>query len=201
METQPGFVNWSPVNTTLDKGEVRAMAWHDVCHGADAVSYWQWRSALNGQEELHGTHVGTDGAPSPSFRKLCRSAAKNLISYVRNGGHLVLGQRAAMKDDDNSLQGDRAPGPLTTLLGGRVEQFYAIDDKTEDTVPVTGKWGSTTSKIWAEQLSTSAPDTEVLIQYGKSNGWLDGQPAVITSNVGKGRITYIGAWMGRARHA
>ncbi len=282
METQPGFVNWSPVNTTLDKGEVRAMAWHDIGHGADAVSYWQWRSALNGQEELHGTLVGPDGTPEPLYpevkqigaefakagpalsgtsvhsevailhsydsrwsinwqrhnqnfdpvqqivsyykplRQVAQSidivqatapldgyklvvapglavltdaAARNLIAYVRKGGHLVLGQRAAMKNGDNGLQTERGPGPLTDLLGGRVEQFYAIDDKPEDVVPVEGRWGTTTSTIWAEQLSTSAPDTEVLMRYGKSNGWLDGQPAAITRKVGKGRITYIGAWM------
>jgi beta-galactosidase len=34
----------------------------------------------------------------------------------------------------------------------------------------------------------------VLATYGKSNGWLDGQPAVVTRRVGKGRITYMGAW-------
>jgi beta-galactosidase len=267
METQPGFVNWSPVNTTLDKGEVRAMAWHDIGHGADAVSYWQWRSDLNGQEELHGTLVGADGTPVPLYpeigtsvhsqvailhsydsrwainwqrhnqnfdpidqivsyykplRQIAQSidivqptapldgyklvvapglavltdeAAKNLIAYVQNGGHLVLGQRTAIKNGDNGLQPERGPGPLAALLGGRVEQFYAIDDKPEDTVPVTGKWGATTSKIWAEQLSASAPDTEVLMRYGYSNGWLDGQPAAITRKVGKGRITYISAWM------
>jgi beta-galactosidase len=33
------------------------------------------------------------------------------------------------------------------------------------------------------------------MRYGKSNGWLDGKPAVITRTVGKGEITYIGAWM------
>jgi beta-galactosidase len=282
METQPGFVNWSPVNTTLDKGEVRAMAWHDIGHGADAVSYWQWRSDLNGQEELHGTLVGADGTPvslypeiaqigaefakagpalagtsvhsqvailhsydsrwainwqrhnqnfdpvdqivsyykplrqiaqsidivqptarldgyklvvAPGLAVLTDEAAKNLIAYVQNGGHLVLGQRTAIKNGDNGLQPERGPGPLAALLGGRVEQFYAIDDKPEDTVPVTGKWGATTSKIWAEQLSASAPDTEVLMRYGYSNGWLDGQPAAITRKVGKGRITYISAWM------
>ncbi len=58
METQPGFVNWARDNNTLDKGEVRAMAWNDIGHGADAVAYWQWRSALNGQEQYHGTLVG-----------------------------------------------------------------------------------------------------------------------------------------------
>ena len=37
METQPGFVNWARINNSLDKGEVRAMAWHAIGHGADAV--------------------------------------------------------------------------------------------------------------------------------------------------------------------
>src|SRR5262249_3360331 len=32
-------------------------------------------------------------------------------------------------------------------------------------------------------------------RYGSSNGWLDGQPAAITRQVGKGRITYLGAWL------
>ena len=67
METQPGSVNWAPVNNSLDKGEVRAMAWHAVGHGADVVSYWQWRSALNGQEQYHGTLVGADGTPVPLY--------------------------------------------------------------------------------------------------------------------------------------
>ena len=33
------------------------------------------------------------------------------------------------------------------------------------------------------------------MRYGKSNGWLDEQPAALTRKVGKGRITYIGAWL------
>jgi beta-galactosidase len=44
-------------------------------------------------------------------------------------------------------------------------------------------------------LSTKSSDVEVLERYGKSNGWLDGQPAAITRRVGKGRITYIGVWL------
>ena len=69
METQPGSVNWAPVNNTLDRGETRAMAWQAIGHGADAVCYWQWRSALNGQEQYHGALVGPDGTPLPD---LCR---------------------------------------------------------------------------------------------------------------------------------
>jgi beta-galactosidase len=278
METQPGSVNWADINNALDKGEVRAMAWHDVGHGADTVSYWQWRSALNGQEEYHGTLLGPDGTAVPLYSEVAQvgkeferagpvlagtsvksevallhsydsrwainwqrhnknydpnvalgsyyaalrpvaqsvdilpptanlspyklvvapglnvlsdAAAKNLAEYVRSGGHLVLGQRSAMKDDDNGLQPDRQPGPLGELLGGRVEQYYALINP----VPVEGQWGTGESPFWAELLSTNNKDTEVLLRYGKSNGWLDGQPAAISRKAGNGRITYIGAWL------
>lgn len=277
METQPGSVNWAGINNFLDKGEVRAMAWHDIGHGADAVSYWQWRSALNGQEEYHGVLVGPDGTPVPLYEEIAQigkefakagpalrgtsvhadvailhsyesrwaiqwqkhnksydpveeilsyygplrslaqsidivspsaplagynlvvapglnvlpeDVAENLIAYVKGGGHLVLGQRSGMKDWDNGLQPERQPGPLVALLGGRVEQYYALTDP----LTVQGKWGSGESRLWAELLSAREPD-EILMRYGKSNGWLDDQPAAITRKVGKGRITYIGAWL------
>jgi beta-galactosidase len=93
-----------------------------------------------------------------------------------------------MKDGDNALQSNRQPGPLEPLLGGRVEQFYALDEP----VRVEGDVLHTDATIWAEQLSTSSPDTKVILRYGKGNGWLDGKPAVIRRAVGKGSITYIG---------
>lgn len=281
METQPGHVNWATINNDLNKGEVRAMAWENVGHGADAVSYWQWRSALNGQEQYHGTLLGADGTPLPLYPEVAQlgrefakagpalagtspksqvailhtypsfwainwqrhndkynpiaelqsyyqplkniaqsidivqptvslsqyklvvapglnvlsdAAAKNLISYVKDGGNLVLGQRTGMKNSDSGLQMERQPGPLVPLLGGRVEAYYALLDP----VPVTGEFGDNTSQLWAELLSTSSPDTHVLETYGKSNGWLDGKPAIITRKVGKGSITYVGAWMDEA---
>ena len=276
METQPGSVNWAPINTTLDRGETRAMAWQAVGHGADAVLYWQWRSALNGQEQYHGALVGPDGDPVPIYsevstigreferaglaiegtspvsqvailqsydsrwaidfqphnhnydqlavlldwyRPLRESSltvdivsadapldayklvmapglnvisaelAARLLAYVKQGGHLVLGPRSGMKDEYNSLNVQRQPGPLVDALGGRVEQYYAI----ESSVPVSGKLGTGSADLWAELLSTRTADDTVLLRYGKANGWLDGQPAMITRMIGKGSITYLGA--------
>jgi beta-galactosidase len=276
METQPGFVNWQTDNNALDKGEVRAMAWNAIGHGSEAVEYWQWRSALNGQEQYHGTLVGADGTPvllydevkqigaeflkatpvltgttvrsqvallqdyssrwainwqrhnkafdpvdaflnyyaplhelarsvdvvadtaplaqyklvvAPALNVLTPQAAKNLEAYVQGGGHLVLGQRSAMKDEDNSLFPERQPGPLAAILGAKVEQFYAL----EKTVPVSGVWGDAQNTVWAEQLGVTDKATQVLMRYGVSNGWLDGQPAAVTRKVGRGTITYIGA--------
>ncbi len=278
METQPGAVNWHSLNNFLSRGEARAMAWQAIAHGADDVNYWQWRSALNGQEQYHGTLLGPDGTPVPFYdevnqtahefakvqsafkgttvssqvallysydshwaiqfqkhtelyddtkilesyygnlRRLSQSVdvvsayapladyklvvapslnvipedlAKHLLEYVRNGGHLVLGPRSGMKDQFNSLLPQRQPGYLADALGGRVEQYYALEKDKE--YPLSGQWGEGQASVWGEQMKSFSPDTEVLLKYGKSNGWLDDQPAVITHSYGKGRITYIGA--------
>jgi beta-galactosidase len=278
METEPAFVNWRKTNNPLDKGQVREMAWQAIGHGADALEYWQWRSALNGQEQYHGTLVGPDGEPVPVFDEvqqvgaefektgsalsgttphssvailesydsrwaidfqrhaaafdpveelvsfyrplyamaqsvdilspdatldgyklveapalnvLSDAVADRLIAYVKHGGNLVLGPRSGMKNPYDALYPQRQPGPLVDLLGGRVEEFYAL----EKPVPVAGDVGSGSARVWAELLSTKDPATQVLLRYGASNGWLDGQPAVITRRVGDGSITYIGGWL------
>jgi beta-galactosidase len=278
METQPVFVNWVDFNGPLKPGQMREMAWQAVGHGADAVAYWQWRSALNGQEQYFGTVVGPDGEPVPGFDEIARigaefaaagpalagtsprsqvallhsydsrwalefqrhnkafdpieeftsfyrpiraraqsadvispdaplssyklvvapalnvitdSQARALDAYVRGGGNLVLGPRSGMKDAFNALQPQRQPGPLQGLLGGRVEQFYALGDRAA----LKGELGDGAAKVWGEQLTVRAPDTRILMRYGKANGWLDGQPAIITRKVGQGSITYVGAWL------
>lgn len=279
METQPAFVNWWSVNRSLDPGQVREVAWQAVGHGADAVLYWQWRSALNGQEQYHGTLVGADGTPVPVFEEVkkigsefARAAdllggttphsqvamlqsyeslwaiefqshnanfdpyaefgafygplergaqsvdviaaeapldgyalvvapalnvvseteAEHLADYVRRGGHLVLGPRSGMKDTYNALWPQRQPGPLFDLLGARVERFYALDQP----VILSGEVGSGQAEIWAETLEGLSPDVNVWMTYADGQGWVSGKPAVITRAVGKGSITYIGAWLG-----
>jgi len=102
IETQPGSINWKPVNTTLDRGEARAMAWHAVAHGADAILYWQWRSALGGQEQMHGTLVDQSGQPRPFYeeaRQLGRDFAT--ISPLLAGSEVKA--NVAMLNDYDSL--------------------------------------------------------------------------------------------------
>ena len=76
METQPGNVNWGANNRALDPGDTRMLAWQAVAHGADAVLYWQWRSAPGGQEQYHGTLVGADGLPMPVYDEVAGLAAE-----------------------------------------------------------------------------------------------------------------------------
>ncbi|WP_344711387.1 beta-galactosidase [Sphingomonas humi] len=283
METQPGRVDWVPVNRALDPGQVREIAWQAVAHGADAVLYWQWRPAANGQETYHGAVLGQDGKPNPIQPEIARTAtelsgaaallsdtspvarvamlfsydsrwaidlqrhhrdfdpvraftdfyrplrtkaqgvailpveadlsafplavapnlnvltqaqAAGLARYVRGGGHLVLGPRSGMKDDSNALWPQRQPGPLTELLGARVEQYYALDKK----VALAGSIGGGAT-IWAEALAPVAGNVRVLSTYRDPGGWLDGKPAIVTRKVGRGSVTYVGAWLDAATMA
>lgn len=131
---------------------------------------------------------------APDLNVISAKLADHLLAWVRAGGHLVLGPRAGMKDEYNALDPHRQPGPLEPALEGRVEQFYALDTSTT----AVGRWGNAEVNLWAEALSARNPDTQVLMRYGQTPGGgaqnaYDGQPAVITHAIGRGRITYIGA--------
>ena len=277
METQPGRVDWVPVNRALDPGQVREMAWQAIGHGADAVLYWQWRPARNGQETYHGSLLGQDGKPNPVLAEVARTAgeittaasnladtqpvarvamlfsydsrwaidlqplnkgfdpvreftdfyrplriaaqgvavlppdadlsryplvvapalnvlsadtAQRLAAYAQVGGHLVLGPRSGMKDEANALWPNRQPGPLASLLGAHVDQFYALDKPVSLTGAVSG-----TASTWAEAILPDSADAQIAARYVDPGGWLDGKPAIVTRRVGKGSITYVGAWL------
>jgi beta-galactosidase len=284
METEPAFVNWRKTNNPLPKGQTREMAWQAVGHGADAVEYWQWRSALNGQEQYHGTLVGADGKPvpvyaeiqqvgdefekagkalagttpvanvavlhdfnsrwaidfqrhaakfdpveelvdfyrplradaqgvdviaptaelnryklvvAPALNVLPQATADHLMAYVKQGGHLVLGPRSGMKNEYDGLWPNRQPGPLQTLLGGRVQEFYALGAPV--TTSMTEGGGQGKGDVWAELLEPlpGGEAAQAVAKYDASAGsagWLDGQPSILTRQVGKGRITYVGFW-------
>jgi beta-galactosidase len=276
MEAQPGFVDWAPISNSLDEGEVRAMTWQSIGHGADGVLFWQWRSALNGQEQYHGTLVGPDGNPVPLYHEVARigrefrrasaaiagtapvsqvaivttydsrwaiefqrhaaayrqldvlleyyrpledlthsvdivsanaplgrykvvvapglnlipqTLARHLAAYVRGGGHLILGPRSGMKDRDDRLDVHRQPGPLVAVLGGRVQQYYALDSA----VAVSGPAGTGEASIWAEALQPLSRQTRVILRYAPNSSWLSTQPAALRRTYGRGEITYLGA--------
>ena len=281
LETTAGPRGGGDASVQLDKGAMRAAIWADVGHGADLISYWQWRDALNGGEANHGGIVDVDGTPDPIYAEyaqigaefekagpalantsvdaqvailhsypsrwdinwqkmnpaydaannlmsvyaplhelgytidivppdrdlskyklviapalelLTQAEADNLTRYVKAGGHLVLGQRSAMKDDTNSRWPQRQPGPLVSLLGARVEQFTALSAP----VSLSGDWGEAKGELFAEQLTPQSPDVKILMRYHAPNMWLDGEPAALTRKIGSGSFTYVGAWMDEA---
>lgn len=278
METAPGNTNWADRNYIMPKGEVRAMAWQAVAHGADGYAFWTWRPALGGVEQLHGALTDVGGRPQPIYAEAAqiggefarvRSAiagsvpvvdtailhdfpsrwalkrqpmtidfdpfvlftdfyratkpavagiavlraprdlasyklvvaptahvistadAMALADYVRGGGHLVLGPRSGVKDPSNALAMPGAPGPLAGLIGAHIDQTHVPPEP----IKVTGPLGNGTVLKWAERIVIDAGDVTTLMRYPASADWLDNAAAIISRKVGRGRVTYIGAWL------
>jgi len=77
MEQQPGPVNWAPWNPIPTPGMVRVWTWEALAHGAEVVSYFRWRQAVSGQEQMHaglnlpGLHEWSQGG-----REACQVGAE-----------------------------------------------------------------------------------------------------------------------------
>ena len=67
MEQQPGPVNWAPWNPAPLKGMVRLWTWEAFAHGAEVVSYFRWRQAPFGQEQLHAGLLRPDSGEAPGL--------------------------------------------------------------------------------------------------------------------------------------
>lgn len=288
METQPGSVNWSTMNTKLNKGETRAMNWQAIGHGADAVLYWQWRSALNGQEQYHGTLVDQAGQPRPFYEEAAELGddlnrvravlehttlmqnrvallfdfesrwslenqrhherfdywegllkyyrvfqeksigvdivspdadlthynlvvvpymividdvrAEKLAKYAKDGGHILMTCRTAVKDHFDAMLPERPPAlGLQNITGVEVEEYYPLDTAA----PLDSKTlhDGATARVWAEKLKIAPYKlVSTVATYKPFNGWLDGTPAITTNMLGRGIVWYVGCILDDAAH-
>jgi beta-galactosidase len=126
---------------------------------------------------------------APALHIIGKDEAEQLATYVRGGGHLVIGPRSGVKDETSSLWMMGQPGPLSALLGSHVDQTEVLAKP----IALEGGLGAMTANVWAERLVADAADLETIVRYGPSDGWLDRAPAVVSRRVGKGRVTYVGA--------
>jgi len=128
---------------------------------------------------------------APGLHIVTRDDAAKLTAYVSGGGHLVLGPRSGVKDETGLLWEPGQPGPLSELVGAHVDQVNIPPGE----VVLKGDAGSAKATIWAERLAIDAKDASATLRYVGGDGWLDGQPGAVTRRVGRGRVTYLGAWL------
>ena len=67
LEQQPGPVNWARHNPAPLAGMVRLWTLEAMAHGAELVSYFRWRQAPFGQEQLHAGLLRPDSEPAPAL--------------------------------------------------------------------------------------------------------------------------------------
>lgn len=65
MEQATTQVNWRAANALKPPGQMRALSYSAVAHGADAVMFFQWRASRAGAEKFHSgmvPHFGVEGS-------------------------------------------------------------------------------------------------------------------------------------------
>ena len=150
METTAGPRGGGDASAMLDKGEMRAAIWDYIGHGADLVSYWQWRDALNGGEANHGAIVDVDGTPDPIYTGVCagRGGVREGGSRDRRHGWHAAGRSSAFvsKPLDHQLAKDEPgirPGQELMSYYTPLHQFgYSVDIVPPDRDLTSTSWSS-----------------------------------------------------------
>lgn len=86
MEQTPNQQNWFPYCQVKRPGEVRALSWQAVAHGADTVQFFQLRQSTGGCERFHGAVIGHDGS---EHSRVFRETAALGEELEHLGGSLV----------------------------------------------------------------------------------------------------------------
>jgi beta-galactosidase len=119
MEAQPGFVNWSPDNNILSRGETRAMAWQAIGHGA--ILAVAQRAQRAGAISRLGRRSGRD---APALLRRVRRGRPRFRQGVQRPGRHRAGQRGRDRAGLSEPLGDRFPA---THQGLRPDRGAARD--------------------------------------------------------------------------
>ncbi|PJZ27129.1 beta-galactosidase [Leptospira hartskeerlii] len=113
---------------------------------------------------------------------------KKLEQFVREGGVLVLGYRAGLKDKNSWMLDSQVPGPFSEMAGVNVRKFEAVGNRN-----VTFRFRvlpGTCSKICEILEPTTA---KVWARYSDNKKFYKGKPVITCNRFGKGSVVYVGA--------
>lgn len=110
------------------------------------------------------------------------------ISYVKNGGHLVLTMRTGVKDEHNLCMTDRElPGRLSEITGIEVLDYDCLWD-TE--VEINYQDQVYKGVVWSDLMQLVSEHTKTMASYASE--FYAGEPCVTAHPYGKGICYYIG---------
>jgi len=124
-----------------------------------------------------------------------------LKTWVQEGGHLVFGPMSGYRTEEWAFFTDHAYGDINDWSRIRVTSRIPIGtERREKEIPLLLDWendlyeSNQEAFLWADALTSEKG--EVLATY--QNGMHNGRNAVITNEVGKGKITMLGTDPGKA---
>ncbi|GBF39730.1 beta-galactosidase [Leptospira johnsonii] len=124
----------------------------------------------------------------PLYAMIDTSIVKKLEQFVKEGGVLVLGYRAGLKDKNSWMLDSQVPGPFSEMAGVKVRKFEAVGNRN-----VKFRFRvflGTCSKICEILEPTTA---KVWARYSDNKKFYKGKPVITCNRFGKGSVVYVGA--------
>jgi beta-galactosidase len=109
----------------------------------------------------------------------------NLEAYVNGGGTLLVTFRSGVKDTNDNLLTETAPGAFAELAGVRVEEY---DPQYRKETSSSGVYGAGTSSLWCDVIEPVTAKT--LGVYTRD--YYSGKPCLTVNGYGKGSVYYLG---------
>jgi beta-galactosidase len=123
----------------------------------------------------------------PAYEMADAALVKKWADYAKNGGHLIITCRTAIKNRMGHFWEAEAAAPLSQLIGAHLIATDMLSGYAKGEILMKSSkynWNN-----WADLLQPESK-TEVLATY--DNQFYKGKAAVVKRNVGKGSVTYIG---------
>ncbi|MBX2998612.1 MAG: beta-galactosidase [Caldilineaceae bacterium] len=135
---------------------------------------------------------------APFLNLLRPDVVENLRRFVKNGGTLILGPRAGVKDQDNKLFPIPQPGPLADLAGTTVRYMDSLAPERRNELrwsrAVTRMGRQSPIGLWAEILEPEE-GTQVIATY--TEGWYSGKAGITYKfHEEGGKVIYVGCMGG-----
>jgi len=125
----------------------------------------------------------------PNLYLTSADAGRNLTSYVRQGGHLLVSFFSGLVDECDRAHLGGYLGPLREVMGCHVEEFYPLQPGTSVTVELADSVGGqcVAASVWSEVVTPTG--AEVVGSFLGDD--LDGSPAILRNVFGEGQAWYV----------
>ncbi len=126
MEQTPSQQNWQKYNTLKRPGQMRALSYQGIAHGADSVQYFQLRRSVGGCEKFHGAVIAHSGTENTRVFREVAQLGKELESF----GTATLGsekhsEAGILFDWENYWALEYTSGPCADLkYVPQIQQYY-----------------------------------------------------------------------------
>ncbi|MEN2401254.1 beta-galactosidase [Flavobacterium sp. MC2016-06] len=123
----------------------------------------------------------------PAYQMIDQKMIDKLTAYAKNGGNLILSCRSGIQNRQGHLWEAKFYEPMWDLIGSQIESYDLLMPQSPGIIKFNNQDFPWTS--WGDLLKPNK-ETEVWATYGSE--FYAGKAAVISRDLGKGTVTYIG---------